>query len=145
MWRMQAAQGFVLMRKHSIPERAEKQAVEIARADGKVIGEVRNRTFQKHIRGSVHLLREPRAVGFDISALRDAERAGADGIAIFDDETGNAYRATFRHFWRKSFSVRRGHGDQVAMRLSEFNKPDDAPTPSNKPVQPSLFNLNYVR
>jgi|GEM_PF-663951 len=136
--------GVRRMYTYSTAKHANSQSAPIHRSDGRIVGEVRDGVFQKHVRGSVHFLREPRAVGFDVSALRDAERAGAKSILIFDDETGAEYRTSFRHFWRKSFSVQRGHGDQRAMRLTEFNKPDEPDEPRaflSKPTQPALFNL----
>lgn len=43
---------------------------------GRVIGEVTAAgEFQKRVRGSVHFLRSPRAVAWDIDALREAEQA----------------------------------------------------------------------
>lgn len=121
-----------------------KPSQTIRRSDGRVIGEVIEGTFQKHILGSKHLLREPRAVGFDLSALRDAESAGADRILVIDDETNAQYLTSFRHFWRKSFVVNRGFGEQRAMRLSEFNKPDngdDDELTTSKTLQLGLFSL----
>lgn len=132
------------MNKHNTND-VKNQGVPIYRADGHVIGEVRDNVFQKHVRGSIHFLRDPRAVGFDVSSLRDAERAGAVSILILDDETGDQYRTTFQHFWRKSFAVKRGHGDQRAMRLSEFNKPDEPEqTLTPQPIQDALFNLSRL-
>lgn len=97
---------------NNTPKGTGTQIVPIYRSDGRVIGEVGGTVFQKHVRGSTHFPREPRSVGFDVSSLRDAERAGAETILVIDDETDTEYRTTFRHFWRKSFAVKRGYGDQ---------------------------------
>lgn len=88
------------------------------RAVGHVAGDV----FQKTIRGSVHMLRTPRAIAFDESTLRDAERAGARYVEVTDAETRKCYRAPLSLIWAKGFAVNRGHGEQRALVLAEFNR-----------------------
>lgn len=130
------------MQAHYKLKRGNGQTTPIYRADGREIGEVNGDTFQKHIRGSKHFLREPRAIAFDVSVLRDAEHVGAVIVLVIDDETGCEYRANMRRLWRKGFAVRRGYGDQWAMRLTEFNRTDD--DLDARPAQPALFNLSHL-
>ena len=99
-----------------------------ARAVGHVAGD----TFYKRVRGSAHFLRTPRAIAFDESTLRDAERAGARYVEVTDAETGRVYRAPFSLIWAKGFTVNRGHGEQRALVLAEFNRP--AETPAQLPL-----------
>lgn len=103
---------------------------------GRVVGEVREengeRVFQKRVRGSVHLLRAPRAAAWDVTALHEAERLGATGVLIIDVETGREYRAPLATVWAKGWEFNRGHGRQWALRLEAFNRPEE-------PAQLSLF------
>ncbi len=100
-------------------------------SNGRVVGEVRgDGYFQKHVRGSIHFLRKPPAIAFDLATLDAAERAGAHSVEIFDDETGLHYRSTLRRVRVKGFRAARGYGEQVALPLREFNRGDadlDAP------------------
>lgn len=43
---------------------------------GRVVGEVTPAgEFQKRVRGSIHILQKPRAIAWDVDALREAEQA----------------------------------------------------------------------
>lgn len=103
---------------------------------GRVVGEVREengaRVFQKRVRGSVHFLRSPRAVAWDLTALHEAERLGATGVLVIDTETGREYRAPLSTVWAKGWAFDRGHGRQWALRLDIFNRPEE-------PAQLPLF------
>lgn len=98
----------------------------------KVIGEVRDGVFSKSVRGSVHFLQRPPSIGWDVSALRDAEAAGARSVLVVDRETGREYRAPLGTVWAKGFRVNRGWGDQWALPLGQFNRP--AETPAQLPL-----------
>lgn len=91
------------------------------RGTQKVIGRVIGHTFEKSIQGRKHLLRTPPALGFDLSTLEDAERAGATAVAVTDSETGRVYRADIATIRRFGFPVVRGHGRQIALPLSAYS------------------------
>lgn len=88
----------------------------------RAVGHVAGDTFYKRVRGSAHFLRTPRAIAFDESTLRDAERAGARYVEVTDAETGREYRAPLALIWERGFRVSRGHGEQLALILSDFNR-----------------------
>ena len=91
------------------------------RGTDKVIGRVIGGTFAKVIQGSRHLLRTPAALGFDLSTLEDAERAGAVDVAVTDSDTGRVYRQTIETIRRYGFPVTRGHGRQWALSLDHYS------------------------
>ena len=97
------------------------------RGTQKVIGRVIGHTFEKSIQGRKHLLRTPPALGFDLSTLEDAERAGATAVAVTDSETGRVYRADIATIRRNGFPVVRGFGRQIALPLSAYSVDGDPP------------------
>lgn len=106
--------------------------------NGKVVGEVRDDgVFQKHILSSRHFLQRPtRSIAFDEQTLAAAERAGADQVEIFDDETNEVYRASIALIRERGFQVERGFGSQIALALRFFNAPEQPAV-----VQPTLFEI----
>ncbi len=111
-----------------------------ARVIGKVTGDV----FTKTITGSLHMLRQPPALAFDVSTLEDAERAGAVHVQVTDRETGKVYRAPLALVRSAGFPVNRGYGAQWALTLPYWSVDGQPPrmTPAKtKPAakQPRLF------
>lgn len=92
----------------------------------KVVGYVAGGVFRKSVRGSVHFLRSPRAIAFDVSTLHDAESAGARFVEITDSETGRKYRAALSTVWAKGWAFNRGFGEQWGVPLGAWNR-DDGP------------------
>lgn len=86
-------------------------------SNGKVVGQVRDAVFTKHVTGSVHRLRRPRAWAFDCESLRTAELLGATRVAVLDTELGVTYTATLGTIRAKGFALDRGHGAQWALCL----------------------------
>lgn len=99
--------------------RQQNSSVPIYRADGRaVIGCVVGDTFYKRARSSVHMLARPRAWAADVDALDQAQAVGAAWVEVLDLDTGATYRAELADFYRRGISVRRGHGDQLALPLA---------------------------
>ena len=94
-------------------------------AGSKVIGHVREQTFYKTVRGSVHFLRIPPAIAFDASSLEDARKAGAVRVEVTDAETGRVFVADIADILRDGKPFNRGHGDQIYYPLSRWRGPDD--------------------
>ena len=101
------------------------------RANSKIIGYVERETFYKNLIASKHFLRVPRAIGFDVSSLTDAENAGARFVQITDTESGRVFRQSIATIRAKGFRVARGYGEQIALALGFWNRDDDdnAPRP----------------
>lgn len=97
--------------------------------NGRAVGRITGRTFAKTITGSKHLLRQPPAIAFDRSTLRDARAAGAVVVAVTDAETRRTYRATIDDIETHGFAVRRGYGDQVALPIERFEVDGLKPAP----------------
>ena len=101
------------------------------RGTTKPIGRVSGQWFEKTVTGSKHFLRVPMpALGFDLSTLEDAERAGAVFVAVTDSESGRTYRQRIETIRRYGFNVTRGFGRQIALPLAAYGvdgKPPEAP------------------
>jgi hypothetical protein len=95
------------------------------------VGSVAGGWFLKTITGSKHFLRVPLpALGFDLSTLEDAERAGAVAVAVTDSESGRTYRQRIETIRRYGFDVTRGFGRQIALPLAAYaidGRPPQAP------------------
>lgn len=120
----------------SKPKRGAKRARGIpifAQGIGHPVGYVQDGEFRKSVRGSVHFLRSPRAIAFDTSTLRDAERAGARRVVVQDTETGKVYRADIDTVLAHGFRVERGHNEQTALTMERWS------TSGNEHQQGSLF------
>ncbi len=110
----------------------------------RVVGYVAGGVFHKTITGSLHLLRVPPAIAFDVSSLDDAERAGADRVEVKDRESGRVYRAPLALVRSAGFPVNRGHGAQWALPLSYWSvdgKPPQVTPAKPKPPAPTQARL----
>lgn len=90
------------------------------RVGNQVVGQVKGDTFYKSIRASKHMLKIPPAIAFDVSTLKDAERAGAMKVQVTDSESGTVYKATIAQIWRGGFRVNRRFGKQIALPLQRW-------------------------
>ena len=93
------------------------------RVGRKVVGHVRHGVFSKSIVGSKHLLREPRAIAFDVSSLEDAQNAGAQMVRVRDTETEITYQTAISTIWKRGFQFDRGWGEQIALPLDKWSQP----------------------
>ena len=85
---------------------------------GRIVGVVRGGVFHKVVKASIHFLRVPPAISFDISSLKEAEKAGAYLVKIVDKESAKVYQASLSTVWEKGFMFDRGYGQQIALPLS---------------------------
>ena len=131
------------MTKYNTNRDAAQGTPTICRADGRIIGEIRGDTFFKEIHDA-HFLTTPRGIASDVDALRQAKQAGAKYFCAHHVEADRDYIAPIARFFSRGIKVSRGHGDQLALVISDFNTPDYTPTERNKPVQPSLFGLSRL-
>lgn len=88
----------------------------------KPVGRVYNGVFYKHVKASIHFLRQPRAICFDTSTIDDADRAGANVAFIIDDETNDTYTAPFDAIRKHCFPVRRNYGEQIGLTLNYWQR-----------------------
>jgi hypothetical protein len=86
-------------------------------AGGKVVGEVAEGKFIKRVRGSRHMLREPKGWGFDLGSIESVRNLGAETVEIHDTETDTVYSASIARIQQKGFRFDRGHGLQIALPL----------------------------
>ena len=100
--------------------------------NGRPVGHVEGDTFYKTLRASIHFLRRPPAIAFDVSSLYDAQDAGATKVHITDIETGRKYVARIADILRDGRRFDRGFGEQIYYLLTRWRAPD-------APQQMTLF------
>jgi hypothetical protein len=106
------------------------------RLGGRTIAELDGSTLRKRVRGSVHLLQQPRkAWAVDAAMLADAERRGGVLVEVVDGETGQVYRAGVALFRQRGFTVSRGYGEQRALALEHWTVGDATRPAAAVPVQ----------
>jgi hypothetical protein len=103
------------------------------RAGGRIVGSVIDGKFCKRVRGSKHMLREPRGWAIDVQSLTDAERLGAREVEIHDSESDVIYTASVERIRSKGLKFDRGFGQQVCLPLQSW-----AVHPLGEPRQLSL-------
>jgi len=99
--------------------RTQSQAVHAA--SGQVVGQVRGDVFAKTVRASVHFLRKPPAIAFDLCSLQEAQDLGARLVCVRDSETGRQYLASVDAVWHFGFEFDRGFGRQLALPLERWS------------------------
>jgi len=102
----------------------------------RVVGYVKAGVFYKSVSGSKHFIQKPPKIAFDISTLKDAEKAGAVRVEVYDRETQTTYKATIAHIWECGGYENRGYGEQWALNMDGWIKHQ-----KGAPVQPSLFGV----
>ena len=124
-------------RDHSRMNRARRQDPDrepLFTQDGKVCAVIVGGALTKAIRGSVHMLRRPRAIALDVGAVEAAEARGISPVAVTDHETRTVYRTTITELYRHGWRFNRGWGTQIAMRLERWQR--DGDEPERQPEQP---------
>ena len=112
----------------------------IRREDGKVIGEVIEDVFVKHISGKKHFLRTPAGIACDYDVIFKAEKLGAKICEVVDDDTGKEYYATINTFRDKYIPIDRGYGKQWVLLFKYWkNSKEMAKDPPEKSNQLELF------
>jgi hypothetical protein len=99
---------------------------------GTLVHDERGLWLEKHVRTGVHQLRVPRpAWAADATHLAKLQALGAAGIRLIDED-GRVWSATLTRFWQHGKLIDRGHGEQLALALSHWQR-------DGQPQQPSLF------
>ena len=91
-------------------------------AGKKVVGYVNDGIFYKNVKSSIHFLRKPPAIAFDVQSLRDARAAGASKAQIIDQDTGTIYRASIDRIMKEGWTFNRGFGIQIALPLEGWTR-----------------------
>lgn len=122
-WTETNTAGVVVHKQFTTPTQAPQFSPPTATpiyAMGHRVGKVANGVFVKHVKGSKHFLRRPRAIALDVQSLADAEQAGATEVHVHEDESGIVYRAKIVDLRVYGFEVSRGYGPQIALRLARW-------------------------
>ena len=88
---------------------------------GKVIGSLINKTLQKKVKGSKHMLRKPKGWAWDKSVIEEAEKSGGRIVEITDSETNTKFISTFADFRKFGIPINRGFGDQIALPIAYWS------------------------
>ena len=91
----------------------------------RTVGQVIGNKYVKDITNN-HLLTTPPAIASDITALQDAERAGAEYCVFTNTETGIIYRAAISKIWETGTRFNRGWGDQIYLTLPNWTQSRDS-------------------
>lgn len=87
------------------------------KAQGKIIGYLKDHTFIKHVVGSKHMLRRPPAWAIDAEAFDREIKPNATEIVVIDKETGIEYGCPVEIFDRLKGELDRGFGRQYFLTL----------------------------
>jgi len=90
------------------------------RAQGKVIGYLRDHTFTKSVIGSKHQLRCPPAWAIDAEAFDREIKCNATKIVVIDKETGKEYYCPVERFDKLKGELDRGFGRQYYLTLPHW-------------------------
>ena len=124
---------------HSTPNLKNQTGTPIYSGDGRVVGEVRNDIFYKCVKASVHFLRQPPAIAFDIVSLQSAAEAGAESVEVLDTESGRVYQTSIGNIWANGRRFNRGHNDQIFLVLNRWSvdgkSPEMRPEPQTAEVE----------
>lgn len=110
-----------MTKKRKQPKAEPTAATPIYLPDGRVVGRVVGNDFVKSLRSSVHMLRRPRGWALDLDTLDQAREVGATRVVIRDLDTSTTYTAAVADILKYGVTVRRGHGDQVALPLTRWS------------------------
>jgi len=111
----------------------DRGVTQVRAADGRVVGRVVGGVLLKAVNDN-GFLRTPPAIAWDVTALQQAEAAGATVTMVTHRQTGDVYRADLADFRRFGFPVKRGAGDQTGLALSHWHVQK-----AGAPVQLALF------
>jgi len=102
-----------------------------------------NGTLTKTVSGSLHFLRNPRAIALDAAAVETARGQGVTQIMVTDRDNGAIYRASLTDLLSFGWLLNRGYGWQLAMRLDRWQRDGQAvqPEPRPMPDQPQQLAL----
>ena len=88
--------------------------------DGRYMGEIDNGCIRKHVRGSIHMLRNPKGWAWDKHVIELAEKRGIQDFSIVDDENTHIYHARLSDFRQFGITIDRGYGLQVCLPISHW-------------------------
>lgn len=93
---------------------------------GQAVGEIDLATgvYSCRRHSSKHLLRQPKGWAFDLTLLRDL---GARALRVFDWDSGVTYSTTLDAAFRHGITIDRGHGRQIVLQLTHWQRDDDEP------------------
>jgi hypothetical protein len=114
---------------HSTPNLKNQTGTPIYSGDGRIVGEVRGGVFTKRVKASIHFLRQPPSIAFDVTSLQSAVEVGAELVEVLDTESGRIYRASISNVWANGRRFDRGFGQQIFLVLSRWSvggRPPDA-------------------
>jgi hypothetical protein len=100
----------------SSPKRKHVIVGTAIRVNGKTVGQVIGDEYQKDIT-SAHILKKFPSIANDVSALHDAERAGARWCVFTNTQTGIVYRVSIATIWEKGQRIN-FTTPQIALELS---------------------------
>lgn len=123
---------------------------------GRVVAQVIGHTLYRRVSATLHFLRRPPAIAFDVVVIAQAESVGATCAEVYATDTGDRYTADFATIRARGFILNRGYGQQIALPLTQWTKngvPPASPkslkkngrgAPPNSNLQLALWNLQQA-
>jgi hypothetical protein len=90
--------------------------------NNRIIGQVKGNTFIKSVKKSKHLFKKLNAWGIDKAVLEQLLNDGVENIEIKETEEKKSYKAKLTEFNKYGEVADFGHGVQVFLSLSHYNK-----------------------
>jgi hypothetical protein len=94
--------------------------VRVIYLDDKPVGTVEGQTFVKCVQASRHFLRTPPAIAIDSGVVRELKALGVQQVRVIDLESSKVYVAPLQYFDDHGITVNRGHGEQRALLLDQW-------------------------
>ena len=100
----------------------------IIKAQGKIIGYLKNHAFIKRVQGSKHMLRKPPAWCISKEVFCEEILPNTNRIIIEDTESEVTYECLTRVFVEYAFEIRRGNFEpQLALTLNHWHRHGNGP------------------
>ncbi len=130
--------------------RKHKIVGQVIKVNGRTVGQVIGNEFVKDF-PNANMLKNPEAIANNISALHDAESAGAEYCKFTNTDTGIIYRASIAKIFSMGKPFNWGYGDQIMLTVQNWNQSVDPEysDPTNTDAQaytePDTFDVKPLK
>lgn len=91
-------------------------------ASGQKAGAIQGKHFIKRASGKKHFLRKPRSIAIDLAIVKELEKRNVEMLVVHDGDDGKSYYVALRYFLAHALCIKRGHGEQRALLLIEWQE-----------------------
>jgi len=113
--------GLMAMNHHGNSSTVARAVNTPVKAQGKIIGYLRDHTFIKRVQGSKHMLRKPPGWCISKEAFCEQILPNTENIIVEDIESGLVYECPTEVFAEQAFEIQRGNFEpQLALGLKSW-------------------------